>query len=93
MSNANDILEYHNANFEAWTEPTHKGHHLAYIKAVTPGEAHAMGIIISSEIKLPPDLTFYALHSADGTTLSITDNWAAAYRTAIEHDLVLLSVH
>jgi hypothetical protein len=66
---------------------------LAYIKAIDVDEARALGASIPSEIKLPPGVKLYALHAADGTTIGITDNWAAAYSAAVQNNFVPLSVH
>ena len=66
---------------------------LAYIKPIGLDEARALGAVIPSEIKLPPGVKLYALHAADGTTIGITDNWAAAYSAAVQNNFVPLSVH
>jgi hypothetical protein len=73
--------------------PMFEGARLAYIKAINLDEARAMGLVIPSEIKLPANVKLYALHAADGTTLGITDNWAAAYSAAVQNNFVPLSVH
>jgi hypothetical protein len=80
-----DILE-----FDA---PVFEGTRLAYIKPIGLTEARALGLVIPSEIKLPPDVTLYALHAADGTTLGITDTWNSAYSAAVQNNFVPLSVH
>jgi len=66
---------------------------LAYIKVIDLNEARALGARIPSEIELPPGVKLYALHAADGTTIGITDNWAAAYCAAVQNNLVPVSVH
>jgi hypothetical protein len=66
---------------------------LAYIKPIGMDEARALGVVIPSEIALPKDVTLYALHSADGTTLGVTDNWASAYSAAVQNNFVPLCVH
>ena len=66
---------------------------LAYIKVIDLDEARALGARIPSEIKLPAGMKLYALHAADGTTIGITDNWAAAYCAALQNNLVPVSVH
>ena len=70
-----------------------EGTKLAYIKAIDLDEARAMGVLIPSEIQLPPDVKLYALHAADGTALGVTDNWASAYNAAVQNNFVPLSVH
>ena len=73
--------------------PVFVGARLAYIKTIDLDEAKAMGLVIPSEIKLPPNVKLYALHAADGTTLGITDDWASAYSAAVQNNFVPLSVH
>jgi len=73
--------------------PVFEGTRLAYIKTIDLDEARAMGVVIPSEIKLPPGVKLYALHAADGTTLGITDTWASAYTAAVQNNFVPLSVH
>jgi hypothetical protein len=70
-----------------------EGAKLAYIKTIDLDEARAMGVLIPSEIQLPPGVKLYALHAADGTTLGVTDNWASAYNAAVQNNFVPLSVH
>jgi len=69
-----------------------EGGRLAYIKPIGVDEARALGVI-PSDITLPEDLTLYAIHAADGTTIAIMDNWASAYSAAVQNDLIPLSVH
>jgi hypothetical protein len=69
------------------------GARLAYIKPIDLEEARAMGVLIPSEISLPPGVKLYALHAADGTTLGVTDNWDSAYTAAVQNNFVPLSVH
>jgi hypothetical protein len=66
---------------------------LAYIKVIDLNQARALGAMIPSEIELPLGMKLYALHGADGTTIGITDNWAAAYSAAVHNNLVPVSVH
>jgi len=73
--------------------PMFEGARLAYIKPINLEEARAMGLVVPSEIKLPANVKLFALHAADGTTLGITDNWAAAYSAAVQNNFVPLSVH
>jgi hypothetical protein len=73
--------------------PMFEGARLAYIKPIDLEEARAMGVLIPSEIQLPPGVKLYALHAADGTTLGVTDNWASAYDAAVQNNFVPLSVH
>ena len=73
--------------------PVFEGTRLAYIKPIALDEARALGLVIPSEIKLPANVTLYALHAADGRTLGITDNWASAYSAAVQNNFVPVSVH
>jgi hypothetical protein len=73
--------------------PAFEGTRLAYIKVIDLSAARAMGLVIPSEIKLPEDVKLYALHSADGTTLGITDTWDSAYSAAVQNNFLPLSVH
>ena len=73
--------------------PVFEGTRLAYIRTIGLDEARAMGVVIPSEIKVPPGMKLYALHAADGTTLGITDTWASAYSAALQNNFVPLSVH
>ncbi len=70
-----------------------EGTRLAYIKPIDLEQARAMGVLIPSEIQLPPGVKLYALHAADGTTLGVTDDRDAAYNAALQNNFVPLSVH
>jgi hypothetical protein len=65
---------------------------LAYIKPMAVAEARALGLVPEG-IKLPKDITLYAIHAADGTRLAVMDNREAAYGAAMENELVPVSVH
>jgi hypothetical protein len=65
---------------------------LAYIKPIGVAEARALGAIPKG-IKLPKDITLYAVHAADGTRLAIMDNWAAAYGAALQNEFIPVSLH
>ena len=65
---------------------------LAYIKPIGVAEARALGAIPEG-IKLPKDVTLYAIHAGDGTRLAIMDNWAAAYGAAVQNEFIPVSVH
>nr|TFG52721.1 MAG: DUF1150 family protein [Hyphomicrobiales bacterium] len=69
-----------------------EGSRLAYIKPIGVGEARALGAI-PSDIVLPEGVQLYAIHAADGSPVAIMDTWAAAYGTALQHNLTPLSVH
>jgi len=63
---------------------------VAYIKEMSPDEAHRMFPTVSG---LPEGLNIFALHSADGTPLALTDSRHAALNQAMEEDLSIASVH
>lgn len=66
---------------------------LAYIKVIGLDQARKMGLVVPSEIQLPADVRLYALHSADGSPLGITDSWEGAWAAALQNDFVPMSVH
>ena len=72
--------------------PEFEGVRLAYIKIIDVNEARALGVL-RSDIKLPEGIKLYAIHAADGTTIAIMDNWAAAYGAAIQNDFTPVSLH
>jgi len=62
----------------------------AYVKRLGPGEAHALFPALKG---LPEGIDLYALVSADGTPLSISDSRTSAIANAFEHNLMPVSVH
>ena len=63
---------------------------VAYIRMMTSDEAQRMFPTISG---LPDDSNIFALHSADGTPLALTDSRQAAVGHALSDRLVVASIH
>lgn len=63
---------------------------VAYIKTMTSDEASEMFPTIEG---LPEGISLYALHSADGTPLALTDTHSAAVGHALGDELEIASVH
>ncbi|MEO0619636.1 MAG: DUF1150 domain-containing protein [Pseudomonadota bacterium] len=63
---------------------------VAYIKTLNPGEADELFPGLEG---IPPGINLYALHSADGTPLALTDSLSAAMAHASEDELEVASVH
>ncbi len=66
------------------------GGEVAYIKTLSPDEAHEM---FPSLEGLPEGISLYALHAADGTPLALTDSMQAALGHAMGDELEIASVH
>jgi hypothetical protein len=63
---------------------------VAYIRSMTPDEAQRMFPTVSG---LPDDTNIFALHSADGTPLALTDSRQAAVGHAMSDRLEVASIH
>jgi hypothetical protein len=63
---------------------------VAYIRMMSPDEAQRMFPTISG---LPDDSNIFALHSADGTPLALTDSRPAAVGHAMGDRLEVASIH
>jgi hypothetical protein len=63
---------------------------VAYIRMMSPDEAHRMFPTVSG---LPDDTSIFALHSADGTPLALTDSRQAAVGHAMSDRLEVASIH
>jgi len=66
------------------------GGQLAYIRQLDANEA---GRLFPALKGLPKGIDLYALVAADGTPLTLTDSFDAAFADAIENDLQPVSVH
>ena len=64
----------------------------AYIKAIGAGDAYAKGLI-PQDAAIPNDTQLFTVNAADGTPLAISDSWAGAYGTAVQNEMVPLSLH
>jgi hypothetical protein len=66
------------------------GGKIAYIKVLTSAEARRMFPAVE---KIPPGISLYALHAADGTPLALTDSHEAAVGHAMRDELEIASLH
>ena len=72
--------------------PVFENARLAYIKAIGAGDAYAKGLI-PQDAAIPNEVQLFTVNDAGGTPLAISDSWAGAYGTAIQNELVPLSLH
>ncbi len=63
---------------------------VAYIKTMSSDEAQRAYPNVEG---LPDGISLFALHSADGTPIALTDTMQAAVGHAIGDELVLASIH
>jgi hypothetical protein len=63
---------------------------VAYIKEMTSDQAKQAFPAIEG---LPPGINLFALHSADGTPLALTDSRQAALGHALGDELEIASIH
>ncbi len=63
---------------------------VAYIRMMSSEEAQRMFPTVSG---LPDDTSIFALHSADGTPLALTDSRQAAVGHAMSDQLEVASIH
>ncbi|MEL6747348.1 MAG: DUF1150 domain-containing protein [Pseudomonadota bacterium] len=63
---------------------------VAYVKELTSNEAQELFPAVDG---IPAGIALFALHSADGTPLALTDSLSAALAHAMEDDLEVASVH
>jgi hypothetical protein len=66
------------------------GGEIAYLRPMLSEEVHA---IFPQAPELAPGMKLWALLSADGQPIMLTDSKAAAIANAQEHDLETVSVH
>ena len=66
------------------------GGRIAYVKPIRSEDVKGM---FPDAPELQPGMTLFALHSADGTPLMITDTREAALASAFTHELETVSVH
>lgn len=67
--------------------------HIAYIKTLKTREAQIIYPQVEGLAELPADVLIFAVHSADGTPLALTDTHFAAIENVKEHNLELVSLH
>jgi len=63
---------------------------LAYVRTLS---AEEVPTLFPQAPRLQPGLRLFALFSADGTPIMLTDSREAALANAWQHDLVTLSLH
>ena len=63
---------------------------VAYIREIEGKEAIKL---LGDEVKVAPDARLFCLYQADGTPISISGSHEAAVGSAMEHELMPMSVH
>ncbi len=63
---------------------------LGYIREIEPGHAAKL---LGPQINVPGDIRLYCLYGADGTPMSISASFEAAFAAAREHELTPVTVH
>jgi hypothetical protein len=63
---------------------------IAYVKAIRSEDVKGM---FPNAPELQPGMQLFALHSADGTPIMVTDTREAALASAFTHELETVSVH
>lgn len=66
------------------------GGEVAYIKILSSDDAKRLFPAVDG---LPPGISLFALHAADGTPIALTDSRQAALSHAMDGDLMIASVH
>lgn len=65
------------------------GGQIAYVKPIRSEEAATL----FPQARLAPGLQLYTLHAADGTPMMLTDSREAAIASALQNELLTVSVH
>ncbi|GLK83537.1 DUF1150 family protein [Ancylobacter defluvii] len=65
------------------------GGHIAYVRPIDSEDAARL----FPQARLQPGLKLFTLHAADGTPLMLTDSREAAIASAMQNELVMVSVH
>lgn len=63
---------------------------LAYVREMSDGEANEIATLTGLPVR---GLKLFALHAADGTRMAVTDSIETARESALENDLVTVSLH
>ncbi len=66
------------------------GGHVAYIKILSGEDAKRLFPAVEG---VPPGISLFALHAADGTPIALTDSRQAAMSHAMDGDLMIASLH
>lgn len=64
--------------------------HIAYVREIGPEVAASL---IGRPVAATPGTHIYAVYTADGSPIAITDSRDAAIANAVEHELMPMSVH
>ena len=64
---------------------------LGYIREIEPG--HAAKLLGPQINAVPEDIRLYCLYGADGTPMSISASFEAAFAAARQHELTPVTVH
>jgi hypothetical protein len=65
------------------------GGHIAYVRPIQSDQASEL----FPQARLAPGMLLFTLHAADGTPIMLTDSREAAVASALQNELVTLSVH
>lgn len=65
------------------------GGHIAYLRSIASEDAARL----FPQAHLQPGLKLFTLHAADGTPIMLTDSREAAIASAMQNELVAVSVH
>jgi hypothetical protein len=63
---------------------------LGYIREIDSNHAEKL---LGPRISVPNGIRLFCLYGADGTPVSISGSWEAAFANALEHELTPVSVH
>lgn len=66
------------------------GGHIAYVRTIRSEDVAGL---FPQAPKIAPGLELFTLHAADGTPMMLTDSREAALASALENELVTVSVH
>jgi hypothetical protein len=67
---------------------------LVYVREISGAEILASTPVSAAKgLKIDPDQTLYAVHSADGERLAVVTDRETAFAAAVAHELEPVSVH
>ncbi|WP_333592116.1 DUF1150 domain-containing protein [Brevundimonas sp.] len=67
---------------------------LVYVREISGAEIIASTPVAAAKgLKVDPDQTLYAVHSADGERLAVVTDRETAFAAAVAHELEPVSVH
>lgn len=90
MSEGHVAYEYEAKNVSPETLATLGEGHIAYVKQIRSEDVPGL---FPEAPKIAPGLKLFALHSADGTPIMLTDSREAAIANAWSNELQAVSVH